>query len=1329
MSTSIVGYGLLGVIGITLLCQVLLGLKRGVKKSLFRLGWLFATGLILFFVVPIISNWLNNYDISSFGLNIYGPVTKLSDIGVNILRQAGIDPSSSEAITSFAQNLPMLVLNVILFVALFWGLNTLLYPVWAIIATKVFDKKRIEERQYKKKIQSLKKKGVPVTDDDQPLTLVKETKNRPVGALLGVVIAILMLAVSFMPIVGLNAIYQNVYANVVTTDDHGREVPYLSTIVDEQILEYANSYEDSTAKSILTYSGTSALAGFLFDSMAVVKVQDKTITISHEVDVGIKAYNKVIKVRDLLKDTSNVKATDIDEIVAQTNELVECVGDSRLVASLGSDAINLVMQKYVLPKVQGSSFTFKIGEHDYTENVVDIVEKLAENDITFEEVKTNIQRTCDMVTILNGVRDDNNLSVLSGYITGEFEETNDMLEFVADNVKNRDALVENLVDSLYDVGLISDIIPSVINSGVEVLFDVASIDGYVQKTDLTTATLKPGLKAVLKDLLEFFVYYVDSDELDFGQNTSVALTCVGDMIDNLKGSFLTNESYNALVNFVIDKVNSATSSFVDLSNVTDDLHAVTSWRTELSAISPLYESLNDMTRDGDPISIDDVLEEGGRISQIGPALANVVGAGNSKLITNKNLREIFSALLDSLDTAENASIMEYINLSVDGKTIKNTILDNIWDETATPTKTKILTSDGRSNWANELNYTIAFLRTAKTTMANFDGTSSVQEFKALGKSIDDALANTKLFISSSVIRAYMDKFLTEKITADKINEILDKEYDTANHISVKQGMLNNIWNAPNSQVTSWETEMEILHSVISSTLSTTSTLEELGALLDGIAYSKVLSRDIVKIVVADYIEDEFDNLSGSDRTLLEGSITLVCNNVRNETQQNGVWPIVYADEFSRVLNLIDVVNYDYENDPNSKFYGADREYDYDNPDKEARRLHALGVEFNKLAGNVPGTPESKLLGQNVVTSMLATFIDKFVDDAYDDGHGNIDLTLANILKGMKGTNNVNLAEIVNYDAEFEYLVNLMDVAKDNTSSLEDIGEQLDECTSSVMLGSMVLDEDNHEVSTITRVVRYYFDKKVTNASGIPAYMTASLSAARGNIELIESYKRELARVDTLLADLQGIAGDWNTFNDLGTHLDETVSGEYPSRLITKTVVKTLILSFYTNKITSAGITDAGLNASLALVQDKLTASLDENGYTAGRYSAILSELTIVGTNVSNIKNVMNMTSAQLKTGTWNTDLGGALDSFAGMTYVCDRYIARSIAGNVVDSIVDAVEASHGAVAGDAMRAVINETTTYDFTHYYVQGETYHGSKADENYYTNLLTDIKNAIPA
>ena len=85
MDASIIGLIFTALIVFFLLVSFIFGVKRGLKKSLFRLGWLIVTIVLLVFLTPVLSNIINKIDISSLNLDIMGPVNKFSDIGVNLI--------------------------------------------------------------------------------------------------------------------------------------------------------------------------------------------------------------------------------------------------------------------------------------------------------------------------------------------------------------------------------------------------------------------------------------------------------------------------------------------------------------------------------------------------------------------------------------------------------------------------------------------------------------------------------------------------------------------------------------------------------------------------------------------------------------------------------------------------------------------------------------------------------------------------------------------------------------------------------------------------------------------------------------------------------------------------------------------------------------------------------------------------------------------------------------------------------------------------------------------------------------------------------------------
>ena len=1317
IDASMIGYVFLGLVGLFLLFQLLLGLKRGVKKSLFRLAWFAVVALVLFCVTPLISNWLNGFDISSFGLNIYGPVTKLSDIGKNLLAQFEVDANTYPAVASFVENAPMMILNILVFVLGFWAINILLYPMWAIIASRIFDKKKREERQYQKKVRELKKKGVPLSDDDTPLELVGEKKSRLGGALVGVFITILLVSVTFMPIVGINNVFQNVYANV-TVEEDGEKVPYLSKVMDEKMLGYANSYQDSTANTILTYSGAGALANYLFNSMASINVAGEKITLAGEIDVGIKAYNKVLVAQGLVEDMSNLTASDIDEILGVANDLLDILAESKIMASLSNEVITIGMNKFALPMVHDDSFKVIVGETDITEDVVDFVETVADSNVDYAYLQKNLSDITDVASRLNAVKDDHDMSLLSGIISKNLADTDEILNFVADHIANPASFSQGLVNSLYDADLFADALKTFVNTGVKMLYTSVlelDADGFVAKGDVDSTQVKASLQVCLENIISFVKIYVNSENYNFGENTTNALVSVGKIVDALKESFLSTQSYNAIVDYLIDLVDDATADFANLHSVTSKLSTVKSWQTELGAISPLYKAINDIATDGEPLSTDDILVNNDRIFTLGGALKTVVSANLSKIVTNASLRDVFSALLTKLEEdAGSAELMEYINMPVGSSNVRDIILNNIWGQTLEGNwKSEIV------DWDKEIRYTIQFIRDVDTTLAGFDIDSTTsEEIAKLGKDIDLALENTNMFISPEVMRAYINKLLEDQFgsSADsEIKTILDKEIDTGNHTTVKMAMLKNIYDETDTtkpkeertSVTSWENEMALLYNMLTSHLDNTSNLAEIGSLLDSISESQIFSRPIVKKVVADYIRDTFDDITDADlQDLLGDAITLVCNNIENEEKTENGWPYVYAEEFGRLQDLIDTFNGTY------------------NTDKE--KYQAIGLEFDKLCGNVANVEGSNIVTKAVVTEMIANIIDKYVDDATSTAtptpNGKIDAVLSGILKDMKGDENANLNNITSYKDEFGALVDLMSISSNASSSLAEIGAKLDACSDSAILeGPIIVGTD--ETTTVKRVVGYFIDKELLGDANIPQYMRTAMNDIKNNVPSITSYETEFGYIDTLISDLHGVAAHWTTFGSLGTDLDTIVSSG--SKLVTKTVVKDLILNFFDGQ---GDIQSANENATLQNimtgVRAKLADSLDESSYVNGRYEAVLSELLSLGTNIEEVEEMLDKDATALTTEDWPSTIGSALDNFASMQYVCDGYIAKRFA----DEVVDAIESKFPEGASVYFDMATTEAI-YRFDFYYVQNVDWDGTYNGTTYYVSFLTYLKSGLGA
>ncbi len=1210
MDASLVGILLAVLFGLIVVVSFLIGLKRGLMKSLFRFGWLLVSGIIIWFVTPPIANYLNTFDLTSLGIVIDGQtVHKLSDVGVNLLNSLGLDEAitSSSAVQSFAQNLPTMILNVLLFVVLFFLFKYLLWIVWAPIASRIFDKDKRAKKVYNKKIKELKKKGMPITEEDAKFSLPKKNKFRFLGGLVGVVSGLLICAVAFSPIVGLNAIYQNVSANVMTTNDEGEEVSFVNSQLDEETIKYANVYQNSIAFNLMKYTGMNFMAGVMFDNMAVAKVEDKTIKLADEVSTGVKLYSRYIEIDDFIKNYDTATKEDLDKVLANVKEVFFDMDNSQLIYVLGDDLMPIFIDKYV---IENEDFKLEFSGIEFDEILrVAYKEATKNNPLKVKELQKQVESLVDIVQLFN------NYDLALPIIKGEVSDFDGFVRLVSQNVVGDNAnsakvFSDALVDKLYGISLLEGQYPTIIDSMVEGLFTNLDIE-FESNKDIDKNVLKDKLKTIFANVFEFFKYLDESTDLDFGSNTRNALSSLGKIIDcvgvksDSTGGILSKKSYDNLIDFLKSKANEFLTNVGDLSSVTDRLSLVnveSSWETELSALSPLYKAIIKIkNNEEDPISLEKVMDGSYdlRATGLGEALQEILGDGltqesKSVVLTNESMREILSALFDKIDDGD--EIKKYLNIKVGANlagednrpTIKQNMLDAIYDKTA---QLSLVT-----NWKNELydlvdvivclNNSIIKNSSDLSVLAGAENTG----LKDLGSALDEAIMDdTKLFVSSENIRALVEYFIDNQNFAEdsQIYEILNKvkvgevEEDD-NRQSVKESILNNIYNytTQKSQInptdannpTFWANELESLKSAFDGSLKNAEDFKSSGAkigkVLDNIYRSNIFSRNVVKSIVKYYLDEEtktidfalyFNDLKKNHKEEYNSNIDpiAVMKNIINLDNPR----IIYETEIANLLDLVDILNGNYSISDAGKS---------DNWNK----FDALGAKFDNLANNPDSNLDSKLLTKKVINCFIGYYLKS---DKFDTGNE----SLNNAISSIPGENNANLDEIMDYSTQFNDLIDLSERIKKSTTTFKQIGDELDTIKQRSIIKFALKD-----------ILNYYIDKYIPkNKEWNKAddyKVTTEIKKNVSNINIKAKNESELSENEVLLKDVEfgreftyisdfKDKADSITLDTIGGFLNKLVGkkpatdgGEiyYASKLLNKPVITIIISSVMREKIES-----------------------------------------------------------------------------------------------------------------------------------------------------------------
>lgn len=1068
MSSSLIGYIILAIIGVVMLMSILFGLKRGAGKSAFRLVWILACGVILWFLTPKISAWLNTMDISSWGLNINGPVNKLSDIGVNLLNSLNLDEaiSQSAAIRTFAENFPTMILNVIVFVLGFWVLKIVLWPLWAIIASKCFDKKQREIKAYKRKIKNLKKRGVPVDDDDMPSDLEISGTNRFGGMLVGVAMGIVICVATLSPIIGLNTIYQKANVSLVTQNEADEEVPYLPTVIDKETQEYLNCYENSIASKVAKYTGISFFSNLVFDGLAAVDVGGEKIYLANEVDNGIYLYNKYTALSNFMADTSSCTKESVADALSNIKEILLGLKGSKLVDTLGDDLLPYFVDKFF---ADNPDLQIIIDGQDYAELLKNAYKNsTADNPIKVDMFASQVEAIVDIATLFN----DNGIMV--PIIKGEVNSTAEIVSILVQNNVNPKTFSSAFVNNLFKVTILSGEYPQLVDSAVEKVFEGAGISGY-EKANITADSLKQNLS----DIFENFITYLKlEDKKSSGYYATEDDACnafgaLGKVVDVARSGLLSDSSYNGLIEYLKGKANEMLgaasgeeSKYSAILNSLDDITVEHGWEKEFRAIAPVINTILQIQKEETDFKFDSILsadyveKENDPAERLGNAIQKAIG-NKSVLITNYNIKATLQKLIDDL---QDENTREYLNIVVDSKlvdeaaqnvTLKDYILGQIWTGEKSTGSSKI------KNWGNEFKYSLRVLRQAMGTLSNFDKAAisdpENKSFENLGKAIDQAMMivdgerNSNLFVENKVLRALINNFLNKNLLAKpgeaetEIDKIMSVQVNSATGLTVKESVLDNIYLDGESSIESWETELGKLKTLFVADF-TTSDLVKMGEMLDDIAGSKIFSETEVRAVVAYYIDRESADFVGGDNDKKE-LINLIKQNI----------PLVmsYEKEILNLTNLMDTVN--------KSSWSATPELT-----AEQVKFGAIGRQFDLLSGKKSDrlesetTTESKLLTNDV----LQKFLKYFVKDSAKD----LEEELKNIVVGGGEYAGLcaSMEQIESYETEFVNMVKLVDVAKDTSKTLVQIGKTIDGIKANSVLVPDVLSD----------VVIYYVNKNV-----------------------------------------------------------------------------------------------------------------------------------------------------------------------------------------------------------------------------------------------------------
>ena len=620
---------------ITLVANVLLalfivlgffwGLGRGLKKSALRIVFFVVFSVVAFFLSSVITATIANISIT-----VDGESQTLSELVLSaILSSPEIKDfyDSSTAIQGLITQLPLMVLNVLVFIVLLIIFKFLSWLFFAITARIVFRRKK-----KKKKTNGIYDEKAINPEGSSAIVLEEKPvkKHRLLGGLVSACQAFLFLFLIMVPINGVTGLINEIAMQTETTtppaaalwnknssnnantfsadnctailDENGVEVfaatektasaKLVHEMLGKDVLTYIQAFEDSiTAKAF-------SAVGFdntLFDGLTQATIEGQKVVLGQEIRTFAQVYNDIAFLLDLDFENMEYSALDFDRIEKAINSLFNS-GMFKLVAV---DAISYLIDKGL------EDGTFDEGEYAtlIKDALIPAVKEVLNDENASEQLRTNILAVVSLaeVACTSGLLDalstgDDSLDGITSVMTqNEGQVIADMLNAVFSSKLLQDFFVSALNITLDDLEVE---LKNFVNENLgENQQSVSSITlAEVKQENINWTNLATDFKTILYNL--FLLADATASQPEnanvWDMDIQTILTYAAKMLDGLQNAQIlsataNNENiYKQLLSVMAKTKYGDHINFENLDNL--------SWTTELGALKDFYTNIQPLMK-------------------------------------------------------------------------------------------------------------------------------------------------------------------------------------------------------------------------------------------------------------------------------------------------------------------------------------------------------------------------------------------------------------------------------------------------------------------------------------------------------------------------------------------------------------------------------------------------------------------------------------------------------------------------------------------------------------------------------------------------------------
>ena len=1188
---------------------------------------------------------------------------------------------------------------------------------------------------------------MPIIDYKPP----KEKKHRFFGMLVGVVVALFICCCTLLPINGIISTTQeiNKHKALLLEDETKRDQGYLTALTDGTYDEIVNCYNNALGVKVLKYTGVQATSIFGFNNLATAKKGKIKVKLSTDVERIMKSVDIAGKISTIDKNNiKNYSVAQLESLISDVEDLIENIFDVELLNYIGTFGFDFVFSIFNEEMVLDLTGDQKVA-NIVNASIKSIKNLSQEKNFEFKSLESEFLKIVNIFRTLNKPEPTNqNNSVLKRIVSNDFDKP--LVIFY--NLGND--YVQNVLNSIFEMRIGSDILPVVTDTMLEVLFESQNIE--YEPTEITTEAINNSINQVINSMFEILDGFnleaeKNEDYLKNDANIMSILQSVGKILDTLKTTYLSENNYKNAVTKLTDaaakELEKAISddyiglreSLVEMIKKSKD--STLNWQSEMANLGSVIHRLkseNILTNS----SNDTLKVKLENLSIIGELLDDLEFIDGDELKDESSAypSKIFNFKLESDGTSYNSMvkvISEAINYA---KTLINdekiqTILDKIsnnvlnaelvdYDST---TNNSTIKQIGTVDWTdqfsqlNDLFKTVNDIINKKTSVDSISAIYKSNIIKEFGSGLDSAKNSIFLKgITNEIVGTGLDyaKSFIKVEGNDSLNQAIK---------SVLSDM-KNILDNESTIIESWENEFSILNEFVgvAATVSTEDfKISSLPTLMKNIENNinnpvidnksiLVTNKSIQNIIVPaiDSILDSVTNQS-IKTAILSIKANLQSLNFEDPTNPNFVENTAYFYgllNFENTCFYIDSENYYQENYTNAYWFTSNKltslKY-LDSEDLVNGTLYTLSGKTYLIFNLQINENDTRYYGIKFIEDgsiRLVPFVKNY-DNTYSFLNGSETIIGNNFISSYGDYTfailnpNMGNEEFINiYDCTIVMYQNHDSSTTNNTKPASD-----EICT--------MLNTNN--ATTFTDVKEIINDIE-TKSTFIRNNETADMFRFKGFWEkefdaICDLY--ELQDQDTL--ELSTTIGQ-----KLDNILNHQIS-EFNSKIITEDIVKKLIADEIVNLITSSSQDKIGaaINNAATTISNNLKSDLDILSWEKEFYTlSTISDLNFESLALGSFDYSDTTTDNESQSG-----IGSILDEIIDInSQIVTMEILNSIIGAVLEDKTSILtDSEYSKKFGNIATTIIsnfetyNHQTTYDFEFKCIQ----------------LLLDLKDFVPA